>query len=186
VCLSIHPDQRAVAMRQARLWQSLRDARAAPISKWSFIRRPPHFQGDLTRRHVMTKHLFGNENVHSQCIRLYLFVCAAMFLAMVLPDLAFAQDASGTIDTTCKFATNINKILNALSIVVVTIAVIFSGYQIAFAHKRIGDVAPVLIGAVLIGAAGQIAKMFLADSTTTAGATECTAAVITQMLNFYA
>ncbi len=50
-----------------------------------------------------------------------------------------------------------------LSIIVVTIAVVFSGYQIAFAHKRIGDVAPVLIGAILIGAAGQIAKMFLAE-----------------------
>ncbi|MNJ79190.1 Type IV secretion system protein virB2 precursor [compost metagenome] len=43
----------------------------------------------------------------------------------------------------------------------VTIAVIFAGYQIAFAHKRIGDVAPVLIGGFLIGAAAQIAKMLL-------------------------
>ena len=77
-------------------------------------------------------------------------------------------------------------ILNAISIVVVTIAVIFSGYQIAFAHKRIADVAPVLIGAVLIGAAGQIAKMFLAGSTTAAGATACTASVMTHVLNFYA
>ena len=135
----------------------------------------------------MTKYLTANESIlHSQRTRLCLFICAAMLLGVVLPDVVFAQDASATIDTTCKFATNINKILNAISIVVVTIAVIFSGYQIAFAHKRIGDVAPVLIGAVLIGAAGQIAKMFLADSTTTAGATECTAAVLTHVLNFYA
>ena len=76
---------------------------------------------------------------------------------------ALAQDATGTIDTTCKFATNINMILNAISVVVVTIAIVFSGYQIAFAHKRIADVAPILIGGVLIGAASQIAKMLIGD-----------------------
>ncbi|TGR15954.1 type VI secretion protein, partial [Mesorhizobium sp. M8A.F.Ca.ET.202.01.1.1] len=53
--------------------------------------------------------------------------------------------------------------LNIASIAVVTIAVIFAGYQIAFAHKRIADVAPILIGGVLIGAAGQIARMLLGD-----------------------
>jgi type IV secretion system protein VirB2 len=60
--------------------------------------------------------------------------------------------------------TSIKDLLNAISILVVTIAVIFAGYQIAFAHKRIADVAPVLIGAILIGAASQIANMFLATS----------------------
>lgn len=135
----------------------------------------------------MVTNSLGNDNLlHSQRTRLFLFMCAAAFVTLVLPSLAFAQDAQGTIDTTCKFATNINRILNAISIVVVTIAVIFSGYQIAFAHKRIGDVAPVLIGAVLIGAAGQIAKMFLAGSTTAAGATECTASLITHVLTHYA
>lgn len=121
----------------------------------------------------------------SQRTRLFFFLCVAA-LVTLLPSLAFAQDATDTIDTTCKFATNINKILNAISIVVVTIAVIFSGYQIAFAHKRISDVAPVMIGAILIGAAGQIAKMFLAGSTTASGASECTAALLSHALNFYA
>lgn len=136
----------------------------------------------------MATNPLGNDNIlHSQRTRLcmFMFMCAAAFVTLVLPDLALAQDASGTIDATCKFATNINMILNAISVVVVTIAVIFSGYQIAFAHKRIGDVAPVLIGAVLIGAAGQIAKMFLAGSTTAAGATECTANVISHVLTNY-
>ncbi len=135
----------------------------------------------------MTTNSLGNNNIlHSRRTRLFLFMCAAAFVTLILPNLALAQDATGTIDTTCKFATNINMILNAISVVVVTIAVIFSGYQIAFAHKRIGDVAPVLIGAVLIGAAGQIAQMFLSGSTTAAGATECTASVITHALNYYA
>ncbi|KQX97531.1 type IV secretion system protein [Rhodanobacter sp. Root480] len=124
-----------------------------------------------------------NESIlHSQRTRLFMVMC--IMTLIVMPGLALAQDAGATIDTTCNFASNIQKILNALSIVVVTIAVIFSGYQIAFAHKRIGDVAPVMIGAVLIGAAGQIAKMFLGTS---AGADACkpTADLLTHILTNY-
>ncbi|MGE8214586.1 Type IV secretion system protein virB2 precursor [compost metagenome] len=90
--------------------------------------------------------------------RLYAVAAAATLSA--LPAIAMAQDADagGRVTT---FFDNINGLLNIASISVVTIAVIFAGYQIAFAHKRIGDVAPVLIGGFLIGAAAQIAKMLL-------------------------
>lgn len=127
-------------------------------------------------------HCFTRPNRSRLGICLYLAVIAAL----IVPSLAFGQDATETISTTCTFASNINKILNAVSIIVVTIAVVFSGYQIAFAHKRIGDVAPVLIGAVLIGAAGQIAKMFLAGSTSASGAAACTASLISHALSHYA
>ena len=79
----------------------------------------------------------------------------AVVALLAMPELAFAQDTQAKV---CGFFTNIKTILNAASIVVVTVAVIFSGYQIAFAHKRISDVTPALIGGVLIGAAAQIAK----------------------------
>ena len=135
----------------------------------------------------MTPNLLFNDNApHSQRSRWCLFLYLAVLAMLVLPDVASGQDASDTISTACTFASNINKILNAISIVVVTIAVVFSGYQIAFAHKRISDVSPVLIGAVLIGAAGQIAKMFLAGSTSASGATACTAGLVTHLLNHYA
>lgn len=77
---------------------------------------------------------------------------------------AFAQDFAGTDAKVCGFLDNINGLLNMASIAIVTIAVIFAGYQIAFAHKRIADVAPILIGGLLIGAAGQIAKMLIGDT----------------------
>ncbi|WP_311238406.1 MULTISPECIES: TrbC/VirB2 family protein [unclassified Xanthomonas] len=69
----------------------------------------------------------------------------------------------GTDKRVCSFFEDINGLLSMASIAVVTIAVIFSGYQIAFAHKRIGDVAPILIGGVFIGAAGQIATMLIGE-----------------------
>ncbi len=61
------------------------------------------------------------------------------------------------------FLNNISGILNAASIVVVTVAIVFAGYQIAFNNKRISEVAPVLIGGVLIGGAAQLANMLVAS-----------------------
>ncbi|MCD9030018.1 TrbC/VirB2 family protein [Luteimonas sp. BDR2-5] len=86
-----------------------------------------------------------------------------------LPAIAMAQDVSGATNTVNTFFTNITTLLNIASIAIVTIAVIFAGYQIAFNHKRIGDVAPVLIGGFLIGAAAQIARMLLPDDVMATG-----------------
>jgi type IV secretion system protein VirB2 len=96
-----------------------------------------------------------------------------LLMAWILPSLVFAQDTSGTTTTTCSFLTTVSGILNAVSIVVVTIAIIFTGYKVAFAHARISEVAPVLIGAILIGAASQIANIFLKSSSSNNGATAC-------------
>lgn len=85
----------------------------------------------------------------------------ALFLVAVvlfMPGVALADVDGDTQGKVCGFFGSIKTILNAASIVVVTVAVIFSGYQIAFAHKRISDVTPALLGGVLIGAAAQIAK----------------------------
>lgn len=94
----------------------------------------------------------------------------ALFLLalLVLPELAFAQDRDFE-GQACGFLGQITSLLGIASIAVVTIAIVFAGYQIAFAHKRISDVAPILIGGLLIGAAGQLAGWILGDEYT-----ECT------------
>ena len=96
---------------------------------------------------------------------------AVVFVAAVAaPDLVMAQDSFGDAENKVTgFFSSLNSLLNVASIAVVTIAVIFAGYQIAFAHKRISDVAPVLIGGFLIGAAAQIAKMLMGDDSTLPG-----------------
>ena len=101
---------------------------------------------------------------------------ALVFVAVLaVPNMLFAQGFEGADTRICGFFENISGLLNMASITIVTIAVIFAGYQIAFAHKRIADVAPILLGGLLIGAAGQIARMLLSgdggatdDCTTTA------------------
>lgn len=101
--------------------------------------------------------------------------------ALAMPELAFAQDGSGAEGRVTTFFTNINNLLNVASIAVVTIAVIFAGYQIAFNHKRIGDVAPVLIGGFLIGAAAQISRMLVPEDVTSG-----TTSMVVHMLVGYA
>ncbi|MBB3227104.1 type IV secretion system protein VirB2 [Luteibacter sp. Sphag1AF] len=123
----------------------------------------------------------NDSNVSSQTSLSRKVAFFAMMVAIMLPGLVLADPEVGVGETStkvCGFFQNINSLLNAASIVVVTIAVIFSGYQIAFAHKRIADVAPALIGGVLIGAAAQVATMVVGGSggaakacTSTSGAT---------------
>lgn len=89
---------------------------------------------------------------------------AAVLAFLAMPAIALAQDAAEAQGRVSTFLNNLNSLLNLASIAVVTIAIIFAGYQIAFNHKRISDVAPVLLGGFLIGAAAQIAKMLVPDT----------------------
>jgi len=116
---------------------------------------------------------------HAQRSLKTVLMAAAFVAAVFVPDV-FAQSTNfgGTDTKVCGFFSNINGLLNIASIAVVTIAVIFAGYQIAFAHKRIGDVAPILIGGLLIGAAGQIAKMLLGDGNASSCAGSATGAIM--------
>jgi type IV secretion system protein VirB2 len=94
---------------------------------------------------------------------------AVLFFALTFSSFALAQGGFGGTDgKITNFFTNIVGLLNLASIAVVTIAIIFAGYQIAFANKRISDVAPIVVGGLLIGAATQIAKMLVPEAATIA------------------
>jgi type IV secretion system protein VirB2 len=106
---------------------------------------------------------------------------AALLLAAAMPHVLVAQNFGGADTKVCGFFDNVNGLLNMASIAVVTIAIIFAGYQIAFAHKRIADITPILIGGLMIGAAAQIARMLLGPE-----AGECTAMVVDAVRVFHA
>jgi type IV secretion system protein VirB2 len=100
---------------------------------------------------------------------------AMLFVAMLsMPQLIFAQDVDfgDTCTTVQSFFEGVEGLLKFISILVITVAIIFCGYQIAFAHKRLSDVAPVFLGAVLIGGATTIATMLM-SSDTGAGTGDC-------------
>lgn len=110
-----------------------------------------------------------------------MFMAVVFVAILAMPGMAMAQEATDRVE---EFFGNLNSLLNIASIAVVTIAVIFAGYQIAFAHKRISDVAPVLIGGFLIGAAAQIARMLLGDATLDEGGAPV--GMLINALRFYA
>jgi type IV secretion system protein VirB2 len=109
-----------------------------------------------------------------------LIVALVAVVALAFPELAFAQESTAAEGRVTSFFDNINNLLNVASIAIVTIAVIFAGYQIAFNHKRIGDVAPVLIGGFLIGAAAQITRMIVPEDVTSGG----TGMVVQMLINY--
>ena len=101
---------------------------------------------------------------------------AMLFIAMLsVPNLLLAAAGTVNFGETCStaksFFTGISGMLKTISVIVITVAIIFAGYQIAFAHKRISDVAPILLGSLLIGAAATIAAMLM--STDSSAGTTC-------------
>jgi type IV secretion system protein VirB2 len=99
---------------------------------------------------------------------------AMMFVALLTtPQWLLAAAGGGAVDfgDTCNtvnsFFEGVDGMLKFISILVITVAIIFCGYQIAFAHKRLSDVAPVFLGALLIGGATTIATMLMSADTGT-------------------
>lgn len=112
----------------------------------------------------MKSFMHGTANVQGRSLMPAFFMAIVFVGVLAVPELAMAADEAEATDRVAEFFGNLNSLLNVASIAVVTIAVVFAGYQIAFNNKRISDVAPVLIGGFLIGAAAQIANMLLGDS----------------------
>lgn len=98
----------------------------------------------------------------STIVGLFLFGFFPQVLAQEAPP-GFAE-ACANVDG---FMQSVVTLLGAVSVGVVTVAIIFAGYQIAFAHKRLSDVAPILMGGLLIGGAATIATWFVGNSVAT-------------------
>lgn len=116
---------------------------------------------------------------HPEHLRVLSFLLVA-FVSMLAGTEAMAQAApatgggfAGACNNVVTFFQNFETILKAASVTIVTIAVVFAGYQIAFAHKRLSDVAPILIGGLLIGGAAAIAGWFTASWTGSGTAAAC-------------
>jgi type IV secretion system protein VirB2 len=91
------------------------------------------------------------------------FLLVFGLMVFTIAPVAMAEGFSDACTKVVGFFARFETILRVASISIVTIAVVFAGYQIAFAHKRLSDVAPVLIGGLLIGGAATIAGWFVGD-----------------------
>lgn len=84
---------------------------------------------------------------------------AALFLglALIAAEPAFAQG----LDKVNTFAQNVLEVLSGISIVVVTIAVMWAGYKFLFKNADMAECAKILAGGLLIGGAAELAGYLL-------------------------
>jgi type IV secretion system protein VirB2 len=91
-------------------------------------------------------------------MKLFKTCLVAAIAATLIAPAAFAQAGPPTqIATTL---TNISTWLTSVGIVIITIAVMWAGYKMAFAGARFMDISNIFIGAAISGAAGVIAGWF--------------------------
>ena len=81
-------------------------------------------------------------------------------LATFLTASAGAFAAGGTANVTTLFDT-IKTTMEAVSLIVVTIAVMWAGYKVLFQGNQLQEVAKPLLGGIMIGAAGWIAALLV-------------------------
>jgi type IV secretion system protein VirB2 len=99
----------------------------------------------------------------STALRYMSLAALAAVAVAAAPDAMAADGFVGACDNVKGFFKSVETMLRVASVSIVTIAVVFAGYQIAFAHKRLTEVAPILVGGLLIGGATTIAGWFVED-----------------------
>ncbi|HEN3303487.1 TPA: TrbC/VirB2 family protein [Yersinia enterocolitica] len=57
--------------------------------------------------------------------------------------------------------TSVQDVLTGVALVTVTCAILWAGYKILFGGQTFREVSPIVIGGILVGAAAQIAAMFI-------------------------
>ena len=77
----------------------------------------------------------------------------------ILTNVALA--AGGGIDKVNDFMQNLSTALYGIGAVVLTIAFMLAGFKIMFQGQTLREVAPVIIGGVLVGSASALAAFFV-------------------------
>lgn len=86
---------------------------------------------------------------------------AMLALAVLALVILAGPAAAQGLDKANSAVQSIVDTLQVISVGVVTIAIIFAGYKVAFMSARFMDVVPVLIGGFLVGGATAIASFLL-------------------------
>ena len=82
----------------------------------------------------------------------------ALFAFVLLPNLMFG---AGGLDKVNSLMTTVSNALYAVGVVVLTIAIMWAGFKIMFQGQTLREVAPPLLGEILIGAASGIAGLLI-------------------------
>ncbi len=89
---------------------------------------------------------------------IYKIVSNAVILFLLLPSFAFC---AGGLDKVNSLMNSISSALYAVGVIVLTIAIMWAGFKIMFQGQTLREVAPPLLGGILIGAASSIAGFLI-------------------------
>ncbi|OBV30140.1 conjugal transfer protein TraC [Helicobacter sp. CLO-3] len=88
----------------------------------------------------------------------YKSVFGAILAILLLPSFAFA---AGGLDKVNSLMSVVSTALYAVGVVVLTIAIMWAGFKIMFQGQTLREVAPPLLGGILVGAASGIAGLLI-------------------------
>jgi type IV secretion system protein VirB2 len=103
-----------------------------------------------------------NAKINKDCVVKFGILAAPVLfyaaLIMVSPDSAFAADG---IQKVSDLLDKVRKALAAAGVAVIAIAIIWAGYRLAYCHSSMQDIVKPVGGAILIGAALEIAQFLI-------------------------
>lgn len=86
------------------------------------------------------------------------------YMKKLIPAGLFVASVPAMADGFTKARTLLDKVstgLLALSLVTVTIAVLWVGYKVLFAGNTLRECAPIIVGAIIIASASEVARMMV-------------------------
>lgn len=86
---------------------------------------------------------------------------AKLWLGLAILCMYQVAFAAGGINKVNTFMQNLSTALYAVGAIVLTIAIMWAGFKIMFQGNTLREVAPVLIGGVLVGSASSIAAYMI-------------------------
>lgn len=81
--------------------------------------------------------------------------------ALALAAMSSSALASSDMSSVNGFLTNIETLLKGVAVAVVTIAFMIAGYKVVFGGSTVREVVPIVIGGLIIGAAGYLASLIV-------------------------
>lgn len=81
--------------------------------------------------------------------------------ALALAAMSSPALAAGDLGSVNGFLGNIETMLKGVAVAVVTIAFMVAGYKVVFGGSTVREVVPIVIGGLIIGAAGYFASLIV-------------------------
>ena len=94
-------------------------------------------------------------NIITNCIEIWKIL---VFLTIQIPTVVYAQAQFTKLNSTLQ---SVVSLLQGAGVLVVTIAIIWSGYKMIFQHARWADVSTLVFGAIFIGGAASMASWLI-------------------------